>query len=172
MIELLETRVAASVTAMEKILIDDVNQYRTQAGERALIVDERLMKTSRQYSADLMAAQQIQHELNGTLPSDRAARNGFRAAMILENALLHYTIRVEWDLPGVLHEHIIMFANHPGHREQLYSTETTMIGVGYTVGWFGNSMAIIDVQMYASTPTRPATPFRPQLVLNPDTILE
>lgn len=120
-----------------------------------LVISARLTDAAQKQSDLILATDILSHSLNGT-PAERAAREGYRAAVVIENAGVTITSQVYTDPESVLHRQHQSYIAHAGHRAQMFDERTSNIGVGTTIGTWGDSPALASVVIFASQATAPA----------------
>lgn len=120
-----------------------------------LLISARLTTAAQKQSDLILATDILSHSLNGT-PAERAAREGYRAAVVIENAGVTISALVYTDPHGVLHRQHQAYIAHAGHRVQLFDERTSNIGIGTAIGTWGDSPAMASVIIFASQATAPA----------------
>jgi uncharacterized protein YkwD len=104
-----------SVRAVEQRMVELVNAARREAGAGPLSVDGRLTSTSREWSCDMAAEQDLQHDPNFADSGAQGENVAFRTDAGNDVALL-------------LHN---QFMNSPGHRDNLLNPRWDELGIGF-----------------------------------------
>lgn len=181
-LERCEVRIAWTASTAEQVMVDQVNAARANPEAACAAVgvtlnqdlpagwivpgpkpqlawDERLGNAARKYAAKLMERGVITHELDGTLPVGRVAAEGYRAAVVLENAGITFCTLIYVDPMPVelmMRKHHELYVAHAGHRAQEFDPRTSNIGVGLATGqWGGGSPGYLTVVLFGSTPSCP-----------------
>lgn len=129
----------AGLTADEQMILDLVNQARTQYGLKQLAVDMQMVQQARLKARDMRDNHYFSHT-SPTLgtPYQQAARAGIHYPLMMgENIAKAYSAAYAQ----------MLFMNSPGHRANILRPEYTNIGVGvvhgatmtYVVQWFASS---------------------------------
>lgn len=114
----------ATMSSLERQIVDLTNQQRAQNGLPPLTVDSRLVEAAQIHAADMARLGQMEHDLPGAaLPNltDRAQFVGYPYAWLGENIAFNYA-----DAPSV----VAGWMQSPGHRANILNTNFTNIGVG------------------------------------------
>ncbi|BAF60352.1 Uncharacterized protein PTH_2171 [Pelotomaculum thermopropionicum SI] len=113
------------LTADEQKMVDLVNQERVKAGLKPLVVDERLVKSARAKSQDMVDKNYFAHTSpSGVTPWDLMKAQGVTYRYAGENLAGNQTVERA-------HEALM---NSPGHRENILNPNYTHIGIGIVRG--------------------------------------
>lgn len=112
-----------SVSAIEKAVIDLTNVERQKAGLKPLQIDEKLMASARQKSADMSKNNYFDHN-SPTLgsPFDLMKANGVTYRSAAENIAMGQR---------TAEEVVKAWMESPGHRQNILTPEFTHIGIGF-----------------------------------------
>jgi len=113
----------ASVSAIEKAVLDLTNVERQKAGLAALQSDSKLMNSARQKSTDMATKKYFSHTspTYGS-PFDQMKANGISYKSAAENIAMGQR---------TAEEVVKGWMNSPGHRQNILSSSFTHIGIGY-----------------------------------------
>ncbi len=138
---------AATVDALSRAILEQVNAARARAGARALLEDPALQRAAQRYAQELARRGELDHD--SPVPGrrtfrDRLAAEGAQPHMAGENlALLTETAR---GLPP----HVVkLWLRSPGHRYNLLDPRFTRTGIGV---WLAPESVWYVTEEYASTP--------------------
>ena len=140
-------RPAITVDEMARAVVEQVNQARSRAGERPLVVDARLQRAARRYSQELAWREALDHV--SPTPGrrtfmERLRAEGARPRLAAENlAMLDQVPRL---LPRQV---VLLWLNSPGHRRNLLDPAYTRTGVGV---WPGRNGVWYVAMEHASGP--------------------
>ncbi|WP_255485522.1 CAP domain-containing protein [Sporosarcina sp. BP05] len=118
-----ETTSDASVSAIEKAVLDLTNVERQKAGLKPLLTDAKLMNSARQKSTDMASKGYFSHTspTYGS-PFDQMKSNGITYKSAAENIAMGQR-SAEEVVKG--------WMNSPGHRQNILTPGFTHIGIGY-----------------------------------------
>ncbi|WP_342511723.1 CAP domain-containing protein [Sporosarcina sp. FSL K6-1522] len=118
-----ETPQDASISAIEKAVLDLTNAERQKAGLKPLQTDANLMKSARQKSADMASKNYFSHTspTYGS-PFDQMKANGVTYKAAAENIAMGQR---------TAEEVVKGWMASPGHRENILTPGYTHIGIGY-----------------------------------------
>ncbi|MFJ7936849.1 CAP domain-containing protein [Sporosarcina sp. NPDC096371] len=118
-----ETPQDASISAIEKAVLDLTNAERQKAGLKPLQTDKNLMTSARQKSADMASKNYFSHTspTYGS-PFDQMKANGVTYKAAAENIAMGQR---------TAEEVVKGWMESPGHRQNILTSSYTHIGIGY-----------------------------------------
>ena len=129
---------AATLSSVERSLLQEINRVRSAHGAPPLRVDDKLQHAARAHSIDMMRRGYFSH---GDF-SGRLQRFGARGATMAEN------IGMGSGSYGTARGLVQMWLNSPGHRTNMLNPAFRRIGVGVATGTFqgygGSRVATTD----------------------------
>ncbi|MBW3623496.1 MAG: CAP domain-containing protein [Armatimonadetes bacterium] len=131
-------RAEASVSSMEREILDLVNSERARRGLRPLSMDGSLCRVGRDHSRDMARRNYFSHYTpEGDSVSDRVMSRGIGFQMLGENIALDYSAR---------NAHINLMRSR-GHRENILRRDYRRVGIGVAVSPRGE---ILVTQVFSS----------------------
>lgn len=137
----------ATVDAVARAILEQVNAARERAGTRALLEDPALRRAAQRYAQELARRGELDHD--SPVPGrhtfrDRLAAEGAHPRLAGENlALLTETAR------GLPRHVVKLWLTSPGHRYNLLDPKFTHTGIGV---WLGPESVWYVAEEYATTP--------------------
>ncbi len=138
---------AATVNAVSRAILEQVNAARARAGTRALLEDPALQRAAQRYAQELARRGELDHD--SPVPGrhtfrDRLAAEGAHPRLAGENlALLTENAR------GLAPHVVKLWLNSPGHRSNLLEPKFTRTGIGV---WLGPESVWYVAEDYATSP--------------------
>lgn len=116
------------LTAAEKSLITQTNQFRAQQNQPALKGNDKLHLAARTHAQTMIKTGDFSHHAGGTQPAQRVSKARYEWNFVAENIAwrtIDSTVSAEQLAGAVLDQWI----NSPGHRQNLTSSQAIECGV-------------------------------------------
>lgn len=113
---------------VEKLIVEQTNQFRQEEGREKVAVDQTLKKTATEFAQYMARTDKYGHRADGRSPSERAKAQGYKFCMVSEN--IAYQFRTEgFNTKKLARKFVEGWKNSPGHRKNMLEPDVTETGV-------------------------------------------
>lgn len=121
-------QVTADTLRVEKLLLEDGNEFRGENRRKALAPDPRLDAAARKFADYMARTGHYGHQADGRTPGERLRAEGYRWCRVAENIAYAFDSH-GFHSPDLAYKFIEGWKASPGHRRNLLDPEVTAIGV-------------------------------------------
>ena len=137
--------VASFTRDVETRVVALTNDFRSKNGLQPVQPEARLTEAAQAFAAYIAKTDQLEHDADGSEPTDRAKKRGYNYCIIAENLASEYS-SAGFTPERLAPNFVRGWSESASHRANMLEPEVTQIGVGIAAG--PNSGEYYAVQMF------------------------